>query len=56
MKTNIIKWDKSMAVRCLAKCEDRGENAEELWPVEEIPEDFMWEDFEKAISEALSEK
>ena len=27
MKTNIIKWDKSMAVRCLAKCNNFYVNA-----------------------------
>ncbi len=72
MKTNIIKWDDSMAVRCLARCQDKfakkylpyGMNIKK--PVQKkasAEKDYSvdiakgeWDDFQYAVSNALKKK
>ena len=55
MKTAIIKWDESMAERCLARCRDdvaqSGKDSRKL--ALKTAGDIQWEDFEKALNKAL---
>lgn len=72
MKTNIIKWDDSMAVRCLARCQNNfaqkylplGANSKK--PVQKkasTDKDYSiniakgeWDDFQYAVNSALKKK
>lgn len=58
MKTMKIKWDESMAIRCLAKYRDVAFQYEEdnKKPVGKTTDDMQWEDFEKALNKALISK
>lgn len=57
MKTIIIKWDESMAARCLARCRDAVVRSDEesCKPALKTANDIQWEDFEKALNKALKE-
>ena len=55
MEMTIIKWDESMAVRCLARYRDDLVRAEaaDIKLVRKAVNDIQWEEFEKALSKAL---
>lgn len=72
MKTNIIKWDNNMALRCLAKYQDKlakkyllhGAGSkkpaqEKASPEKECTVDIVkgeWDDFQYAVNTALKKK
>jgi hypothetical protein len=55
MKMNIVKWDKSMATRCLEKCRDTEVKAVTVKVSVEggSSYDKQWAEFEKALDKAL---
>ena len=55
MKMNIIKWDKSMAARCLEKCGDMAIKTEAGTVSVEggSTYDKQWAEFERALDKAL---
>ena len=72
MKTNIVKWNDSMAVRCLARCQNNftktyhplGVSSKKSVKQKASPEkDYSinitkgeWDDFQVAVSNALKKK
>ena len=55
MEMTVIKWDESMAERCLARCRDDLVRAEaaDIKLARKAVNDIQWEEFEKALSKAL---